>query len=385
MSTTRRTAVVPARIFACGFMIVLVACGGSSTPPSPTPNPTPGPSPAVCSYSVSPTSISLSANGGTATVVVTASTGCPWSVTSSANWIATTGGSGTGNGQFSVTVGANAGSSRTGTFTVADKTVIVTQNAAAPTCSYSVSPLSLSLAASVGTGTVSVQTTSSCSWTAASNASWITITAGSGGTGNGQANFSVQTNTTTGSRTGMLTVAQQTVTVTQAAGASGPAPAQPQIQGNYTFEVKAASRCGWPVQTHGWPLTVRFISQDRDGYSSGVSWEPTDVSFSSTLVTSFAYSYSPGIFGPNGGVAGSIDMTNGNQGMPSPYPGRTNYWVWMEQLTFSGGAPTRGADGRPEIIDARLSGGRFILTAVSASSGLLCTGSDVGTMSLRVR
>jgi hypothetical protein len=194
----------------------------------------------------------------------------------------------------------------------------------------------------------------------------------------------VQANTTTSSRTGTLTVAQQTVTITQAAGASGPAPAQPQIRGNYTFEVRAASRCGWPVQTHRWPITFIFISQDQSGYSSGVDWSP-DVRFSSRLGITVSYSYSPGVFGSNGGVAGSIFMSDGNQGIPSPYPGPNNYWVSMDQLTFSGGAPTRGADGRPEIIDARLSGDRFILTAVSASSGLLCMGADVGTVSVRVR
>ncbi|MEW5826872.1 MAG: BACON domain-containing carbohydrate-binding protein, partial [Candidatus Bipolaricaulota bacterium] len=144
--------------------------------------------------------------------------------------------SGSGNATVGFTVEANPNtSSRTGTLTVATKTVTVTQNAAPVVCVYSVSPTNKTIAYSGGSDSVSVTTspTSGCAWTATSNVGWITIASGSSsGSGNATVGFTVEANPNTSSRTGTLTVATKTVTVTQNA-----AP----VVGTYYIESASAS------------------------------------------------------------------------------------------------------------------------------------------------
>lgn len=82
-----------------------------------------------CSYTVSPTSQSVVAGGGGANATVTAGSGCSWTAASNVSWITVSpGSSGSGNGTVSYTVAANASTtSRSGTLTVAGRTVTVTQ------------------------------------------------------------------------------------------------------------------------------------------------------------------------------------------------------------------------------------------------------------------
>lgn len=84
----------------------------------------------ACSYSISPTTFSIPASGGTGTVTVTASSGCGWSSTNGNSWITIQSGSGNSNGVMTFSVAANPspGLPRTGTITVANQTVTVTQN-----------------------------------------------------------------------------------------------------------------------------------------------------------------------------------------------------------------------------------------------------------------
>jgi hypothetical protein len=75
----------------------------------------------LCSYSIAPTKNVLSAIGGTGQISVTASSGCPWSATSNASWIAITGTS-------SYTVAPNPGpDDRTGTISIAERLFEITQ------------------------------------------------------------------------------------------------------------------------------------------------------------------------------------------------------------------------------------------------------------------
>jgi hypothetical protein len=82
-----------------------------------------------CAYTVSPTIHFFQKAGGTGNVSVTSSGGCSWSALSNAGWITvTSGSSGSGNGTVNFSVSSNAGSpSRSGTMTVAGKTVTVHQ------------------------------------------------------------------------------------------------------------------------------------------------------------------------------------------------------------------------------------------------------------------
>ena len=131
----------------------------------------------VCSTTISPTASSPTSAGGPGTVAVTANAGsCAWTSTSTASWIAITGGaSGTGSGSVSYNVAANTlTTSRTGTMTIAGQTMTVTQSGAP--CNYTISPTVANLGPSTSTNTVAVSSPSGCAWTATENATWISIT-----------------------------------------------------------------------------------------------------------------------------------------------------------------------------------------------------------------
>jgi Putative binding domain, N-terminal len=84
----------------------------------------------ICNFTVAPTTQSVAAVGGSHSAAVTTTTGCGWTgVSNNTSWITVTGGSkGTGTGSVNYSVTANTStSSRTGTLTIAGRTVTVTQ------------------------------------------------------------------------------------------------------------------------------------------------------------------------------------------------------------------------------------------------------------------
>lgn len=172
----------------------------------------------ACTFSVSPASLTAGGAAATFTVsVAVAPANCDpatWTATSNAAFITVTGGSGTGNGSFTVNVSANTGAQRTGTVTVADQTVTVTQGAP---CSFTVAPLTFNAPATGATLTATVTVApAGCSpptWTASSNAAFITVSPANG-TGNGTVTLSVGANTGA-QRNGTVSIAGQTVTVVQ--------------------------------------------------------------------------------------------------------------------------------------------------------------------------
>lgn len=86
-----------------------------------------------CSFSISPTSQSFNANGGSSSLSVTAPSGCAWTASSNASWLAITSGtSGSGNGTVFYSVQVNNGVPRTGTLTVAGQTFTVTEDGNQP-------------------------------------------------------------------------------------------------------------------------------------------------------------------------------------------------------------------------------------------------------------
>jgi hypothetical protein len=187
-----------------------------------------------CTYALDPASQTIGAAAGAgAPIGVSATRLCRWTATSDAPWITiTSGASGAGNGVVAFSVAANAGAARTGTLTIAGRTVAISQTAdgvAVPqpqpspiACPYSISPFSNGESWIGGTSTIAVTTAGSCTWTAASNDAWITIVSGASGTGNGQVIYSVAANFTGAARTGTLTIAGLTFTIPQ--GQFGPLP-----------------------------------------------------------------------------------------------------------------------------------------------------------------
>jgi Putative binding domain, N-terminal len=79
-----------------------------------------------CTYSVSPTSVSAPSTGLNSSISVVTGSGCAWTATSSATWIAITSGGMSGLGSVNYTVAATT-TARTGTITVAGQTITITQ------------------------------------------------------------------------------------------------------------------------------------------------------------------------------------------------------------------------------------------------------------------
>ena len=103
-------------------------------PPQPSPSPEPpqpSPPPATCTYAVQESPQQFTYQGGNGGFSVSASrANCAWTAVANVAWIAITGGSpGSGNGTVSYLVAGNGGPARTGTISVAGKTVTIAQGA----------------------------------------------------------------------------------------------------------------------------------------------------------------------------------------------------------------------------------------------------------------
>ncbi|HSK10487.1 MAG TPA: BACON domain-containing carbohydrate-binding protein, partial [Vicinamibacterales bacterium] len=178
----------------------------------------------TCGYTLSGSSALFPAAGGGGAVGVTTTTGCAWTLTESASWIApmTAGGTGSGTATYSVAANTTSGS-RTATLTIAGRPYSVTQEAGASSCSYSTSPSSVSLAAAGGTPSIGVTCSSGCAWTAASSASWVAVSPASG-TASGTVRLTVAANTSTTARSATVTIAGRSHSVLQSGATSTTPP-----------------------------------------------------------------------------------------------------------------------------------------------------------------
>ena len=173
-----------------------------------------------CVYTVTPMSASFGQEGGAATIDVTTDALCAWSAASNVPWLVITSGSGaTGSARVAYQVQPNdTGIQRTGTMTIAGKTVTVTQHAT--DCSITITPAFASYTAAAATGTIQVTpNTQSCAWAATveSGGDFLTIT----GTGPSSVSFSLKANSGAEARTGTIRVGDEVLQVTQnGAGAS---------------------------------------------------------------------------------------------------------------------------------------------------------------------
>lgn len=168
-----------------------------------------------CSYSVSPSSASISASGGLKSAFVSTTASCGWSASSDSPWITFPGASaGSGTSWVTYNVAANPSTTaRTGTLTIAGRTLTVDQ-AAAP-CTYSVTPTSVTVPNTGGVALVSVTSMSNCAWSASSNSTWVTIASGETGSGNGTVTLQAAPNPSTFARVGSVYIAGRLLFVTQ--------------------------------------------------------------------------------------------------------------------------------------------------------------------------
>lgn len=210
-----------------------------------------------CSYTIGADTFSVDAAGGDRQVPVTTSASCLWTAESRVPWITiTSGATASGPGVASFRVAAADGAARTGTLSVAGRTVTVTQS---PACTISIPADTFSVEAAGGDRQVPVTAPGGCAWTAESRAPWITIASGASGSGSGVVVFRVAASDGPG-RSGTLVVAGRTITVTQALGCSysfTPGTLNVNAQaGSTSVQVSAAAGCAWTA-TSGTPwITV---------------------------------------------------------------------------------------------------------------------------------
>jgi hypothetical protein len=199
-----------------------------------------------CTTQVSPEADAVPSAGGTGTISVSTDAGCGWSAASSASWIALTSAkTGSGPGSITFNVSAWDGPPRTGTITVDNHVVTISQ---ATGCRYSIDPAFQSVAAAGGSSTVNVHAAAGCAWNATSGAGWLVLNAGASGVGDGHVQFTTAASTGP-ARSGTITVAGQPFTVNQASGCSyALVPAAQDfsnVGGTGTFVVNTSTACPW--------------------------------------------------------------------------------------------------------------------------------------------
>ncbi len=166
---------------------------------------------ADCSFTVAPDTFARPSAGSAEFVDVTAPGGCAWTAASNVPWATITGAaSGAGSGRVDFALAANTGPARSGTLTVATRTVTINQDSG---CTYTLGSTSYTSPATGGPSSVTVAAGAGCAWTAVSQVPWITVMAGASGSGDGSVQFTVDPNGTGAPRSGAITIAGQTFTV----------------------------------------------------------------------------------------------------------------------------------------------------------------------------
>ena len=220
-----------------------------------------------CSYTINPSSATATAAGGNLSAVVTAPNGCSWTVSSTVSWISVlSGASGSGNGAFLYSVAPNtSAASRSGSLTIANQSLSVTEAAAAPS-GAPLTPSSAAFSSAGGHGSVTVTLPSPTAyWSATSNSSWITIVSGAtSANGNTTVTYSVAANTGV-TRTGNITIAGLAFPVTQAGNSCSYGISLGQMTAttgglNDTVSISTQPACPWSGSSNVSWITVTSAS-----------------------------------------------------------------------------------------------------------------------------
>src|SRR6185369_7149907 len=141
---------------------------------------------------------------------------CGWSAVTNASWITIqAGATGIGTREVSYVVAANSTASpRTGTLTVAGRTIMVTENSSTGSCVYAISPSSAVIQSVGGSSTIQVSSPLGCGWTATANVTWITVNSGSG-SGTGTVSYTVASNPSSSARKAKIIIGGQKFAIKQ--------------------------------------------------------------------------------------------------------------------------------------------------------------------------
>ncbi len=187
--------------------------------------------PETCDYVVTPVDAAAPEAGAEITVAVTVTRGenCAWTAASHDAFITVkSGGDETGSGQAVLQVAANSGAARTGSATVAGRTITIAQAGTQPSCAFTVAPLQVNAPATASSATITITMTQgqACPWTATvpPQSAFVSLTGPASGAGDGSVGISIAANAGS-ARSGTLIVSGQTITIQQSAPPAGPAAA----------------------------------------------------------------------------------------------------------------------------------------------------------------
>ena len=169
------------------------------------------------------------ADGGDGSIAIHPDGDIAWTAVASADWIVIfENESGTGDAEilYFVEPCMDDGSSRTGTITVGDKTVYITQRA----YDLDITPTGDWVTGNAGAGEIGVSASVGDVWSVVVTEPWISIVTGDDtGTGSGMVRFAYTDNDTGKTRTGKILVAGEVYTLTQAAHADPSSAAFTQV------------------------------------------------------------------------------------------------------------------------------------------------------------
>jgi len=214
-----------------------------------------------CAYTVTPSSVNAGSAATTGSIQVSAPPGCGWSATSSTSWVTISGASGgNGDGQVQFSVAANTGPARSGTLTIANQNVTVSQ---ASGCTFTFNPPSVNAGAASTTGSIQVGAAAACTWSATSGSTWVTITGGSSGSGDGQVQFAIAANSGP-ARTTSISIGGQSVSVAQASGCTySVSPGSQDIGpagGSASASIATGVGCPWTASSNADWLSITTTS-----------------------------------------------------------------------------------------------------------------------------
>jgi hypothetical protein len=153
-------------------------------------------------------------DGGSMMIDVTAGGDAQWEATSNASWLTVAlGETGSGNGFVFLIADPynNTSQSRTGSVTIAGRTLYFTQRG----YNLSITPQVAEIGSNSGAGEFGVAAPLSAVWEAIVTQPWITVLGSTTGIGNGTLRYTVAANDTGATRSGKIIVSGQEYTITQ--------------------------------------------------------------------------------------------------------------------------------------------------------------------------
>ena len=167
-----------------------------------------------CTAAGGTTSLTFGKTAGAQDATAGGSAACTFAVSDDQDWIEVGAASVAGGGTVAVTVEANSGPARTGTVTVGDASVAVTQ---ADGCTAAGSTAALTFGSGTGAQDATAGGSAACTFAVSDDQDWILVSASSVA-GGGTVTVTVPEHTGTVARTGTVTIGIASVQITQAGG-----------------------------------------------------------------------------------------------------------------------------------------------------------------------